>query len=467
VCRGDEDLAQMRSFIQHRVTLGTDDSDAARWLYGDGGRSCIGLMVTKAGAGSGTVTSTPGGITCGGTCSATFGPGDVVALAAVPDAKSVFSGWSGDLDCADGSVTMDASKSCTATFALRPDLVVASLSVPDAAVPGTAISVTEKTKNNAGPADVSTTHYYLSKNGTRDASDPELGTRLVPALGHGETSAATLSLTVPAGTPTGNYYVIARADGGGQLAESNESNNTRAASIRISPPDLIVSALSVPSSGGAGRTIRVTNTTRNQSGAGPAPASITSFYLSLDAILDGSDIEIGSRAVGTLQGGRSSSVVSNVTIPAGTAPGSWSIIAKADADGAISEVSETNNTRSDTIVIGPDLVVSGLSVSSTGRLITVTDTVKNQGAGSILIATTVDFYLSTKSTLGGGEVLLGSRTVGVLGPSATSRGITTLTVPADTVAGRYYVIAKADAGAAVAEISESNNTRADSITLSP
>ena len=37
VCRGDEDAAQMRSFVQHRTTLGTDDEDAVRWIYGDGG----------------------------------------------------------------------------------------------------------------------------------------------------------------------------------------------------------------------------------------------------------------------------------------------------------------------------------------------------------------------------------------------------------------------------------------------
>ena len=40
VCRGDEDAAQMRAMVQGFTTLGTDDSDALRWLYGDGGNSC-------------------------------------------------------------------------------------------------------------------------------------------------------------------------------------------------------------------------------------------------------------------------------------------------------------------------------------------------------------------------------------------------------------------------------------------
>ncbi|MEO8191130.1 MAG: FG-GAP-like repeat-containing protein [Acidobacteriota bacterium] len=35
-CRGDEDAAIMRSVAQHRTTLGTDDIDAIRWVYGGG-----------------------------------------------------------------------------------------------------------------------------------------------------------------------------------------------------------------------------------------------------------------------------------------------------------------------------------------------------------------------------------------------------------------------------------------------
>lgn len=39
-CRGDESTAIMRSSVQSRTSLGTDDVDAVRWLYGDGGKSC-------------------------------------------------------------------------------------------------------------------------------------------------------------------------------------------------------------------------------------------------------------------------------------------------------------------------------------------------------------------------------------------------------------------------------------------
>jgi hypothetical protein len=39
-CRGDESAATMRSSVQNRTTLGSDDQDAVRWLYGDGGNHC-------------------------------------------------------------------------------------------------------------------------------------------------------------------------------------------------------------------------------------------------------------------------------------------------------------------------------------------------------------------------------------------------------------------------------------------
>jgi hypothetical protein len=75
------------------------------------------LTVTRTGSGSGTVTSSPAGINCGATCSASFPSGAVVALAATPAAGSTFAGWSGDCSGAGAcQVTMSAARAVTATF---------------------------------------------------------------------------------------------------------------------------------------------------------------------------------------------------------------------------------------------------------------------------------------------------------------------------------------------------------------
>jgi type VI secretion system protein ImpK len=78
------------------------------------------LIVAKAGSGSGTVTSTPAGIDCGTNCSATYAGATEVTLQAAPDPTSLFGGWSGDADCADGVVVMTGKRACTATFDLKP-----------------------------------------------------------------------------------------------------------------------------------------------------------------------------------------------------------------------------------------------------------------------------------------------------------------------------------------------------------
>ena len=85
------------------------------------------LSVSTAGDGGGTVTSSPSGIVCGVSCSASFGFGSSVVLVAEAAVGSVFSGWSGGCGgvgvC---EVSMTASRSVTATFVSRDELLSVS-----------------------------------------------------------------------------------------------------------------------------------------------------------------------------------------------------------------------------------------------------------------------------------------------------------------------------------------------------
>jgi endo-1,4-beta-D-glucanase Y len=80
------------------------------------------LSVTRGGAGTGTVSSTPAGVSCGTTCSASFASGTVVTLTATAGSGSSLTGWSGACSgtAATCTVTMSAARSVTATFDTTP-----------------------------------------------------------------------------------------------------------------------------------------------------------------------------------------------------------------------------------------------------------------------------------------------------------------------------------------------------------
>jgi hypothetical protein len=79
------------------------------------------LTVAKRGAGNGTVTSAPAGLTCGADCARLFTAATspaVVTLSATPASGSTFVRWEGDTDCADGRVTLSSVPvTCVAVFA--------------------------------------------------------------------------------------------------------------------------------------------------------------------------------------------------------------------------------------------------------------------------------------------------------------------------------------------------------------
>jgi len=349
-----------------------------------------------------------------------------------------------------------------------PDLAIAALSVPATAGAGATITVADTTQNQGeGPAAASATTLYLSTNTTLDGADVALGSRTVEPLAAGATSAGSTAVAIPVSTGVGLFYVIARADADGVIAETQESNNTSYKPIRVGP-DLVLPALTVPSTGAAGGTLTVSDTTRNQ-GGGAAAASATRFYLSANTALDGGDVALGSRAVEPLAAGASSTGSTAVTIPPGTGTGLFYVIARADADASVAETQESNNTSYRSVRIGPDLAVSALAAptaAGAGGTITVSDTTQNQGAGPAPASTTA-FYLSTNTSLDGGDVRLGSRPVAVLAGGAASAGSTALTIPPGTGTGVFYLVARADADGAVTETLESNNTRYRQLQIGP
>jgi uncharacterized repeat protein (TIGR02543 family) len=76
------------------------------------------LSITRAGTGTGAVTSAPAGINCGGACNASYILGAAVTLTATAQAGSTFDGWSGACTGTQPTcqITLDQARSVTATF---------------------------------------------------------------------------------------------------------------------------------------------------------------------------------------------------------------------------------------------------------------------------------------------------------------------------------------------------------------
>lgn len=90
----------------------------SHWKANGGAASLKTLSVSRTGAGSGTVASSPVGVSCGAGCSAVFAANTVVTLAASPAAGSSFAGWSGGGCSGTGlcTVTLTDAQSVTASF---------------------------------------------------------------------------------------------------------------------------------------------------------------------------------------------------------------------------------------------------------------------------------------------------------------------------------------------------------------
>jgi hypothetical protein len=119
----------------------------------------------------------------------------------------------------------------TAGAATRPDLRIKSMSAGSgSALPGAEVRVGETTVNKGRrAAKRSTTAYFLSRGSRRT----KIGSRSVPALRPGKSSKKVRTVVIPVATTSGSYFIVACADAGKMVRESNERNNCRRSSTQV------------------------------------------------------------------------------------------------------------------------------------------------------------------------------------------------------------------------------------------
>ena len=233
-------VAQWKYAKDDLYSNGSDTGWVDRVVWTGPGPS-YGLTVALAGSGTGSVSSSPTGISCGADCTESYASGTVVTLTALADAGSVFAGWSGACSgtAATCQVTMSAARSVTATFDASMDFyTVAPCRVLDsrqAAGPwgGTPLAAgQERTLTLGGACGIPATAQAVSVNITAVDATADGHLRVFPAatprpttsvinFRAGQTRAnnavvrlgAAAAVTLFSGQPAGAVHVVVDVNG--------------------------------------------------------------------------------------------------------------------------------------------------------------------------------------------------------------------------------------------------------------
>ncbi|MFM9010597.1 MAG: CARDB domain-containing protein, partial [Planctomycetota bacterium] len=366
-----------------------------------------------------------------------------------------------------------------------PDLVVSGITAPTKGFAGQDVTVSW-TVTNQGAADYAGPLLDVVRL-SADASlggdlyvNALFGTVTIPV---GASITRVLAVTLPVAF-SGNSRFVVQTDAAGHAFEhaadaNNASIDDTDILVEVPPlPNLVVSAVTVPTGGFSSAPVTVAWTVTNTgTGATNAPVWADALYLSTDDTLDAGDVRLGSLAnPAYLAAGDSYSSTATVTLPRGIS-GGYRILVVTDETNTVHEGdAETDNTRSGVIDVTltppPDLRVATVSAPTTansGSPMTVSWTVQNAGTGRTAETSWVDsVYLSADTVLDDADRLLGSFAHdGRLAAGASYAASGTVLLPVG-VSGSFHVFVRTDAAGEVYEhTAEDNNTgyRATPVTV--
>ncbi|GAB4015093.1 hypothetical protein GCM10028808_39480 [Spirosoma migulaei] len=360
-----------------------------------------------------------------------------------------------------------------------PNLVIHGLTVPSDTVATRQPIMVQWTTANEGAIATATSWLetiYLSVDTVfNTATDKLLGSLLrTNALQSLSSSSTQQSVTIPASTTEGTYYLFVRTDATDQIYESpGEQDNVARLStpVRVVLPDLIPTLLTAPASATSDQTIAVQWKVKNDSRAGIYNTNWKDkLYLSTNSTFEpATDRLLTSVSANQLLAyGSEYTKQISTALPTGIS-GTYFLLLVSDADSNLVEKSKTNNVRSFSFAItlapAPDLQVISIVAPATdtlGTTLTLQYSVKNNGTGQIDNKTWQDsIYLSPTNTLSkANRIYLGTvyqnRSL-TSGQSFTQSAA--FSIPTSISPGRYFVAVKTDADSSIFEnTAETNNT---------
>ncbi|WP_437893623.1 CARDB domain-containing protein [Sorangium sp. So ce124] len=344
-----------------------------------------------------------------------------------------------------------------------PDFIVASVSGPPSALPGSGFSATVTVCNQGTTPGSSMVELRLSADAAITQADAPAGSAPTPYLDPGQCAAVTIPASVY--VADGAYHLGAIVDPHGWQPELIETNNaTPGDLIGVGYwPDLVVSSVSGPSSITPGSSFNAAVTVCNQ-GTTQSYGVDVELLLSGDGAITPSDIHAGSGYVPGLSPGQCASVA--VPASAYAPDGAHHLGAIVDPNGAIAELIETNNAATGSVIgvgYAPDLVVSAVSGPPSmipGGSFDASVTVCNQGTQTSY-GTQVELLLSADATLTMADSPAGSGPVPYLDPGQCA----SVTFPASAYVsdGAYHLGAIVDRNNWIPELIETNNAAVSAV----
>lgn len=333
------------------------------------------------------------------------------------------------------------------------------------------------TNNGTDDALPSSVGIYLSNDEVIDASDRMLASQFVALLKKGTSVDYQTSINIPS-EMSGSKYIIVCADADNMVAETDESNNTKAVAISISQrpetpaADLVTSVVNVPSDVNA--TESFTAKWRvNNAGNVDADMFMAALYLSDDVSWSADDEMLDSDFTSQLVSGHSADYVLDVKIPQ-SSTGKKYLIFRADVYNTVKENNKQNNDVVVPLTVGSaptekkyaDLLVESVNIPdviTTSEDFSVVMNISNNGTADA--ATFVNaIYLSDDAKYSNKDILLGSERISSLKKGDKTNSKIALNI-ADKYNGNKYLIFKVNAYNSVSEMETSNNIVAKPVSI--
>ncbi len=369
-----------------------------------------------------------------------------------------------------------------------PDLQTISVTISPSTITAAnqQFNIACNTANFGGSSNAFTSRIYFSNDNSVSSDDQVVTDINIPSLPASSSASSNFNLSLNGSVSSGTYYFIVCADYNNQIAESNENNNCKTATLTIdisttpttptpptnpttpatppptvTIPDLAVTiSTNIPSVINAGSSFTISGAVSNL-GSGIAPATTVRAVLSTDQVISGSDLTMFSNDMASLGAGASSSFSNDISIPF-TVPTSMYLLICVDPSNFINESNENNNCKIYLLninILKPDLSISDVRLSQTlvptGTPFSVNFKTNNTGGSPAGSTSTSSVYLSTDATFSQNDQKLAEVNVAALANSTSQADVVNISTPINQ--GSYYIIVCADSKNTVTEASETNN----------